>query len=348
MIEKSIKEIAHELGAQIEGDANAIIRSVAGLKEAQAGDISFLANKKYGGLMTETKATAVIVDTEWTGDTNSTLLRVDSPDAAFAKVAMRFTPPAPEIKAEVHETAIIGKNVSLGKDVHIGPYAVINEGSSVGDGSVIHAHTYIGQSSQIGAEVILYPYVSLREYSQLGDRVIIHNGSVVGSDGFGYTVNEDGSRTKVPQRGCVVIGNDVEIGANVTIDRARFGKTRIGNGVKIDNLVQIAHNVLIEDNAVIVAQAGISGSTIIGEKAILAGQVGVAGHLKVGAGTTVGAQGGVTKDTAENAYLWGTPAMPFQEYSKLNASMRRLPQLKAKVQELEAALEALKEIANKP
>ena len=190
---------------------------------------------------------------------------------------------------------------------------------------------------------MLRQHVSIREHCVVGDRAVIHNGTVVGSDGFGFALNEAGSREKIPQIGIVEIGDDVEIGANCTIDRARFGRTRIGNRVKIDNLVMIAHNVVVEDDAVLVAQVGISGSSIVRRKAVLAGQVGVAGHLTIGEGAIVGAQGGVTKDIPPGEYWSDYPAVPHRESAKMHASVRRLPQLKSKVADMEKRIRALEQ-----
>jgi UDP-3-O-[3-hydroxymyristoyl] glucosamine N-acyltransferase len=236
---------------------------------------------------------------------------------------------------------VVSPEAKIGSGVHIGPLAVIEAGAVIGDGATICAQAYVGHGAVVGENSHLYPHVSIREYCRIGKRVILHNGTVVGSDGFGYAVDGHGVRTKIPQIGIVVIGDDVEVGANVTIDRARFGKTRIGNGVKIDNLVQIAHNVIIGDNAVIVAQVGIAGSTTIGKSAILAGQAGIAGHVVVGDGAIVGAQGGVTKDIPAKAYVWGTPAMPMDKFSNLHALVGRLPVLKERLESLEEKVRVL-------
>jgi UDP-3-O-[3-hydroxymyristoyl] glucosamine N-acyltransferase len=218
---------------------------------------------------------------------------------------------------------------------------VIEDGAVIGDRSVLLAGVLVSRNAKLGEDGLLHAGVVLRENVVAGDRVIIHNHAVIGSDGFGYTVNDDGSRTKVPQVGIVRVGDDVEIGAQVCVDRARFGETRIGHGVKIDNLVQIAHNVVIEDHAVLVSQVGISGSSVVGKRAILAGQVGVAGHLTIGEQAVVGAQGGVTKDVEPGTYVWGTPATPFKKFSKNLSNVNRLSKLMDRVAELEKRLEEL-------
>jgi len=228
----------------------------------------------------------------------------------------------------------------LGKDVHIGPFCVVEPGARIGDRTVLVASNYVGAQVKLGADCLLYPQVTLREYCVLGDRVILHNGTVIGSDGFGY-VQEGAARIKVPQTGIVEIGNDVELGANVTVDRARFGRTRIGCGVKVDNLVQIAHNVTIGDHSVIVSQVGISGSASIGQRTILAGQVGVAGHVTIGDDVVVGAQSGVPKDIPSKSFVLGSPAIPHDRFAKNHAMIMRMPLWREKVSALEARLAKL-------
>jgi UDP-3-O-[3-hydroxymyristoyl] glucosamine N-acyltransferase len=237
---------------------------------------------------------------------------------------------------------VVAESAQLGEGVSIGANCTIEEGVVVGANTIIHPNCVIGYKTIIGEDCLLYPLVSTREFTQIGNRVIIHNGSVVGSDGFGYAVQEDGSRTKIPQIGTVVIEDDVEIGANVTIDRARFGKTRIGRGSKIDNLVQIAHNVVIGEHSVMCGQSGISGSTTVGARCILAGQAGLAGHLEVGDGAIIGAQAGVMKDVAAKDFVIGSPAMSHLQTKKMIANMVTLPKLKEKVKQLEDEVAGLK------
>jgi UDP-3-O-[3-hydroxymyristoyl] glucosamine N-acyltransferase len=336
-----ISAIAEMISAVVDGDDSIEIVAVAGIRDACEGDITFVHNKKYAADAAETKASAVIVPTDWDRPCNGVLLRVENPDVAFTQIAIALMPQQPEYKPGVAATAVIGDKVELAESVYIGPNVVLEDGVKVGARSVIMGNCYIGLNTVIGEDCKLYPSVSTRENGVIGDRVIIHNGSVIGSDGFGYTVDEAGVRTKIPQIGNVVIGNDVEIGANVAIDRARFGKTVIGNGVKIDNLVQIAHNVVIEDHAVIVAQVGISGSSIIGKHCILAGQAGIAGHLKVGAGSVIGAQSGVSKDVPEKSFLLGSPAWAMSKTARIYGVMSKLPELKQRVIELEKKLKGM-------
>ncbi|MBM4153038.1 MAG: UDP-3-O-(3-hydroxymyristoyl)glucosamine N-acyltransferase, partial [Kiritimatiellaceae bacterium] len=273
--------------------------------------------------------------------TPAVIIRVKNPDAAFAKAAMCFYVPVPAPASGVHPTAIVASDVVLGDQVSIGPYCVIESGVKIGDGTVISAQCYVGFRSVIGSQCLLYPQVSLREFVTIGNRTIIHNGTVVGSDGFGYSVNAEGIRTKIPQIGTVEVGDDVEIGANVAIDRARFGKTRIGNGVKIDNQVQIAHNVVVGDHAVLVAQCGIAGSSSIGSKTIVAGQAGVAGHLTIGSGVVIAASAGVSKDIPDGAYVMGSPAMPADRMKRTHAGIMLLPKMKERIAALDARLKKL-------
>lgn len=335
-------EMARQVGAVLEGDGALDIKGIAGLKEAQPGDLTFLANPRYAKLVSETRATAVLLPMDWQKPCGAPVrLRVKDPDRAFAQLAVFFAPPPVPIAPGVHPTAVVAADARLGEGVSVGPCAVIQPGAEIGEGTILHAGCYIGHGVKIGRQGLLYPHVSIREYCRIGDRVILHNGVVIGSDGFGYTVDEKGVRTKIPQQGIVVIGNDVEIGANTAVDRARFGQTRIGNGVKIDNLVQVAHNVVIGDHSVVVGQVGIAGSTEIGRYVILGGQVGLVGHVHVGDGVMVGAQSCVMKDVPPRTMVSGYPAMPHNESKKLHAHLARLPELKAKVAELEARLKAL-------
>ncbi|MCC5844066.1 MAG: UDP-3-O-(3-hydroxymyristoyl)glucosamine N-acyltransferase [Verrucomicrobia bacterium] len=338
---KTPRELAAILGGELDGEHDAPITSVAGLREAGPSDLSFLNNTKYAKLLKETRAGAVLVAASWEGEHRSALIRVENPDAAFAKATELFRPAPVRRLPGTAASAVIGRDVVIGKDAHIGENVVIADGVHIGDRCEIHPGVVIGEKAALGSDVVLHAGAVLREHVILGDRVIIHNNAVIGSDGFGYSVDAAGVRTKVPQVGIVRIGDDVEIGACVCVDRARFGETRIGNGVKIDNLVQIAHNVVVQDHAVIVSQTGISGSSVVGRHAILAGQVGVAGHLTIGEHAVVGAQGGVTKDVPPKTYVWGTPAQPFEQYSKSLAHVSRLPKLQQKVAALEARIAQL-------
>lgn len=336
----TVREIAEKLDAAFEGDGGAQISGVAGIREAEAGQIAFVANPRYAPYAAKTRASAVIVDENWSRPCPAALIRVKEPEKAFALVAAWFAPQEIKPLPGIHPSAVVSEQARIGKDVYIGPCCVIEANAQIGDRCRLYAGVYIGHNVVLGEECILYPHVSIREHCRLGDRVILHNGVVIGSDGFGY-VQEGAERKKIPQIGIVVIGNDVEIGANTTVDRARFGQTRIGNGVKIDNLVMVAHNVIIGDNAVIIAQSGIAGSSCIGERTILAGQSGVTGHVVVGPDVIVGAQSGVSKDIPAKTFVLGSPALPFEKASKLNAHYARLPELKELVHKLEQRIAEL-------
>lgn len=336
-----LSEIAERIGGAVEGNGDLEITAVAGLREAGEGDVSFLANPKYAAQVASTSASAVIVPDDWDRTGSCALIRVKNSDQAFAQVAEFFYEPVPAPAVGIHPTAVVAENATLGDGVSIGPNVVIEEGVVIGSGTVIQAQCFVGYKTVVGDNCHFYPLVSIREFSEIGNNVIIHNGTVVGSDGFGYAVQEDGSRTKIPQIGKVVIGDDVELGANVAIDRARFGKTKIGAGTKIDNLVQIAHNVVVGEHSVMCGQAGVSGSSIIGSKVILAGQAGLAGHLEVGDGAIVGAQAGVMRDVPAKDFVIGSPAMNHLQAKKVIANTVTLPKLKEKLKKLEAEISRL-------
>ncbi len=339
----TVEELARKLGLAFEGDGSCPIKGIAGIRDAGPGEIAFVANPRYAADAAQTRASAVIVAKNWTRPCPAALIRADDPDKAFAQVAGLFAPPPAAPEPGVHPTAVIAKDVKLGADVSVGPHCVLEPGVTLGDRVILGAGCYLGHGVSVGSDTRLYPHVSVREYCRIGSRCIFHNGTVIGSDGFGYNVDKQGVRTKIPQIGIVVIGDDVEIGANVTVDRARFGRTRIGNGVKVDNLVQIAHNVTVGDHAVIVAQVGIAGSSEIGAHAVLAGQAGVSGHVAVGEWCVVGGQAAVTKDVPPKTFVSGYPAMPHEKATRLHAHYMRLPDLKARVGELEKRLEALEQ-----
>jgi UDP-3-O-[3-hydroxymyristoyl] glucosamine N-acyltransferase len=340
---KTLKQIAEFLNGELVGDGDVVVTGICGIKEAREGDITFLANPRYLPLLETTGASAVITSRE-IESASKPIIRTDNPSLAFAKVVSLAAPAEIRHPKGIHPSAVIAKGVSLGKDVAIGACAVVEEGSSIGDRTVIYPGAYIGYGAKIGCDTLIYPNVSIREETVVGDRVIIHSGTVIGSDGFGFATI-DGVHHKIPQLGIVVIEDDVEIGANAAIDRARFEKTVIGKGTKIDNLVQIAHNVVIGKHSIIVSQAGISGSTVIGNGVTLAGQAGLVGHITVGDGAIVAAQAGVTKSIPPNTMVSGYPAKPHDVAKRVNACVQNLPkfyrivdELKAKVKELESRL----------
>jgi len=338
-MQKTLKEIAELIEGEVVGNESIVITGVCGIKEACEGDITFVANPKYIGYIETTRATAIITSREITSAIKP-IIRTEDPSLAFAKILSFVAPNEVSHPQGIHPSAILGKNVKLGKGVALGPYAVIEDNVSIGEGTIIYAGCYVGHHTNIGKGALLYPNVSIRERITIGSRVIIHSGTVVGSDGFGFATIK-GIHHKIPQIGTVVIEDDVEIGANVTIDRARFDKTFIGRGTKIDNLVQIAHNVIIGENSIIVAQAGISGSTTIGKGATLAGQAGLVGHISIGDGAVVAAQAGVTKSVPANTTVSGYPAKPHETARRVNACLQNLPKLYAKVEGLKKKIEEL-------
>lgn len=341
-MKKTLKEIAQLIDGSVVGDENIEICGVCGIKEAKQGDITFVANPKYISLMDHTDASAIITTPD-VKKAPKPLILAENPSLAFAKLLALVSPNATVRYVGVHPTAIIGRNVSFGKNVSIQPYVVIEDNSEIGDNTMIGSGVFIGNNSKVGSDTVIYPHVSIREKVVVGDRVIIHSGTVIGSDGFGFATVK-GLHHKIPQIGTVIIEDDVEIGSNVTIDRARFDKTLIKHGTKIDNLVQIAHNVVIGENSIIVAQTGISGSTIIGKNVTLAGQTGIIGHITIGDNAVVAAQAGVTKSVPENTCVSGYPAKPHKKAKRINACVQKLPDLYKLVNKLEEKIAALENV----
>ncbi len=321
----ALKDIAELVEGELVGDPAITITGIAGIKEAKKGDITFLANVKYLPFLEETQASAVITS-EAVSSKTKTLIRTKNPSEAFSKVIPCFTA-AREMKSSgIHPTAVIASDARLGGGVHIGPHAVIESGVVVGDHSVIEANAFIGKGSSVGLNTHIYPNVSIYERTCIGNNVIIHSGAVIGSDGFGYET-ADGRHTKIQHVGIVQIDDDVEIGSNVSIDRGRFQKTWIKKGAKIDNLVQIAHNVIVGENCLIISQAGVSGSSELGKNVVVAGQAGIVGHVTLGENAVVGARAGVTKSVPADTVVLGQPAKPLAEQKKLFAYIARLPEL---------------------
>ncbi|MBI4335951.1 MAG: UDP-3-O-(3-hydroxymyristoyl)glucosamine N-acyltransferase [Candidatus Omnitrophica bacterium] len=336
----TLRQINELVGGQLEGDSNIVIKGVSGIKDAKEGDITFLANSKYEFLLKSSGASAVIVSRQAPKAPSKPLIRVENPSLAFSKVVSFMFPEEKRFYKGIHPSAVLGSGVKLGKEVSLGPHVVVEDEVQIGDNTVICAGTFVGFRTRIGSGTLIYPNVTMREKAVVGDRVIIHSGTVIGSDGFGFEEIE-GRRQKIPQVGIVVIEDDVEIGACVTIDRARFGRTLISRGTKIDNLVQIAHNVVVGEDSVIVAQAGISGSSVLGKNVILAGQSGIVGHVKLGDNVIVGAQSGVTKSVPNSTFIVGSPAKPHNESKKIFAAWSKLPALLKEVSELKERVDRL-------
>ena len=343
-MQKTLKEVASFIDGEIVGDENIIVTGICGIKEAKEGDLTFVANSRYLPLMGHTRASAIITSRD-VKTASKTIIRTENPSLAFAKMVSLLAPNEVRRPKGIHPTAIIGDKVKIGKNVAIEPYAVIEDNVEIKDNTVLYAGVYVGHHTKIGKNCVIYPYVIIRERVVIGDRVVIHGGTVIGSDGFGFSTVQ-GVHHRIPQIGTVIIEDDVEIGANVTIDRARFDKTIIGKGTKIDNLVQIAHNVSIGENSIIVAQSGISGSANIGKNVTIAGQSGVIGHITIGDNVVVAAQSGVTKSIPSNTCVSGYPAKPHVLAKKIHAFTQNLPGLFKKVKQLEEEIAKLKSNTN--
>ncbi len=338
-MQKTLKEIAALINGEVVGDDSVVITGVSGIKEARPGDITFLANPKYIPFIETTQASAIITSRD-IKDASKPIIRLADPSLGFEKVVLFFSKVEVKHPKGIHPTVILGKGACLGKNAAIGPYVIIEDNVLVGDNTIIYGGCYIGHSAQIGSDTLIYANVTIRESVTIGNRVVVHSGTVIGSDGFGFA-SINGKHLRIPQIGTVVIEDDVDIGSNVTIDRARFNKTIIGKGTKIDNLVQIAHNVVIGENSIIVAQVGISGSTNIGKGVTLAGQSGVAGHLTVGDGVIVAARAGVIKSVPANTIVSGFPAKPHETAKRVNACVQNLPKLYENVKSLKKKIEEM-------
>jgi UDP-3-O-[3-hydroxymyristoyl] glucosamine N-acyltransferase len=319
---------------------------VAKIEEAAEGDITFVANPRYIRYVETTHASAVIVGktlrAEKSSHPRALLLRVDDPYLSFLKVLLAFNPPGDPLPPGIHPSAVVHPGATLGKDVRIGAHAVISEGCRIGDGSMIGHGTVLGENVEIGRASLLYANVTVREGCRIGSRVVIHPGTVIGSDGFGFAPRPDGTYEKIPQLGIVVIEDDVEMGANCAVDRATMGETRIKRGVKLDNLIQVGHNVVIGESTVIAAQSGISGSTKVGRFNMIGGQVGFTGHLSIADNTKIGAQSGVHRSIEKpGTVVFGTPAMPQREAFRVQGALTQLPELLVTVRQLRQRVEEL-------
>ncbi|MES2308909.1 MAG: UDP-3-O-(3-hydroxymyristoyl)glucosamine N-acyltransferase [Verrucomicrobiota bacterium] len=328
------RELAERLQGVLEGDPGISISGVADLKTAQPHQISFLGNDKYLPQAKVTKAGVLLVSQSLQETFSVPVIRVPSASDAFTQACALFAPPAIRFEAGSHPSAVIGVGVSIGEGVSIQPNAVIEADCKIGAGTTIGAGSYIGHGSVIGDNCFIYPRVVIRERSVIGNRVILQSGVVIGSDGFGYSFQK-GRHIKIPQVGYVQIDDDVEVGANATIDRGRFDKTWIQEGTKIDNLVMIAHNVVVGKNSILVAQCGISGSTTLGNYVTIAGQAGLVGHIHVGDQATVTAQSGISKDVPSKEVVAGRHAVPLRESLRIEAMIRKLPEFWERLKNLE-------------
>jgi UDP-3-O-[3-hydroxymyristoyl] glucosamine N-acyltransferase len=338
---KKVKEIAEILKGELTGNGEILIKGVNGIKEAVEGDLAFILDPAQVAMVESTAASCVVIPKKINIPFSRPTIRVDDPSTAFSKVIAILMPDRIPHPVGIHPTAIVPKNVKISKSAALGAYVILEEGVSIGDGTLVYPLSYVGKNAKIGNDCIIYPNVTIREEITIGNRVIIHPGTVVGSDGFGYDVQKDGTYYKIPQMGTVIIEDDVELGSCVTIDRARFAKTVIGKGSKIDNLCQIAHNVIMGPNCVIAAQSGVSGSTELGRNVVFGGQVGVADHLKIGDFVIAGAKSGISKSFPAKTTLFGYPARPVDKARDLIASTGLLPKLFERVRALESKIKEL-------
>lgn len=334
-----LDEIAEKLSCKIEGDQAIQINGVATLEKANAGDLSFLTNPKYVNEARKTKASAIIAGYDCPA-LNIATLRHENPYLIFAKAIELFYSPPPA-KPGIHPTAWIADSARIGKGVSIGAYASIGDEAIIEDYVDIKANCSIYPKAEIGAHTIIHSGCSIRERVKIGKRCIIQNNSVIGSDGFGYAKEADGSWYKILQAGTVIIGDDVEVGACSTVDRATLGETRVGDGTKIDNLVQIGHGSVIGKNNLLCAQVGLAGSTIIGNNALLAGQVGVAGHLKIGDGVIATAQAGIGHSIEPGTVVSGSPCIDNKTWLRATVLFSRLPAIQKTIKEIERRVDAI-------
>lgn len=328
-------EIAKHLSGEVIGDSHAVLTSFATADHAKPGDLTFAENEVFFARAEASAATAIIADDRF-NSTKKIIIRVPNARIAFAKALALFFP-EPTFPAGIHPTAVVAPSATIDASAHVGPHCVVGEHVQIGARSVLQSGNSVGHDSQLGADVNIFPNVTLYPRTEIGSRVRIHAGTTIGSDGYGYVL-DGGVHRKVPQIGNVIIGDDVEIGANVTVDRGALGPTIIGKGTKIDNLVQIAHNVEIGEHCLVIAQVGIAGSAKLGNYVVLAGQVGVGGHLKLGNQVTVGAQSGVMTDIPAGEKWLGAPAQPDRQFKRQVIAIQRLPDLLKRIAEWERKL----------
>lgn len=340
----TLAEIAKWVGGLVRGDASVRISGVSGIEEAAPSQITWLAHEKYIPQLRASRAGAAVVPEQF-GETPMPALLTENPAVAIAEILGRFAPPIPRPAVGVHPTAIVASSARIGRDVAIGPHAVVGEKARIGDRTVLHANVFVGERTELGRDCELWPGVMVRERCTLGDRVIVHPNTSIGADGYGYQFL-DGRHAKIPQIGTVEIEDDVEIGANCCIDRAKFGVTRIGAGTKIDNLVQVAHNVQTGSHCLIVAQCGIGGSARLGTGVVLGGKAGLREHVVIGDGAQIGGMTGISKDVPAGRRMFGIPAVEYDQFVQERSKLRRLPKLADQVKTLIERVERLEATAD--
>lgn len=342
-MEFTVNQIAALAGGSVEGDGELKINTIAKIEEGHRGAISFLANPKYAHFIYSTGSSAVLVSRDFVPEApvSATLIRVDNPYATVAHLLTMVQQMATPQLVGIEQPSFIGEGVEVDSTSYVGAFAYIGKGTTLGKGVKIYPQAYVGQNCHIGDGTIIYPGAKIYHNCRIGNRCTIHGGAVIGADGFGFAPTADGY-DKIPQIGNVEIDDDVEIGANTAIDRAMMGSTRIERGVKLDNLIQIAHNCKVGANTVMAAQAGVAGSTKIGEWCMMGGQVGLAGHITVGDRVHIAAQSGMQKDVPSDARLFGSPATDMRTYGRRMQSINQVPALAKRISELEKELEQLK------
>jgi UDP-3-O-[3-hydroxymyristoyl] glucosamine N-acyltransferase len=338
------QQIADLIQGTVEGDASAMVSAAGKIESGQKGDISFLANPKYLNHIYSTEASVVIVSNDLLLDkpVKATIIRHPMPYFGFCLVMNAYFNPH-QNRVGIDATAIVSPSAKIGKDVYVGPYVVIEENAEIGEGAQLYAHVFVGRNAKIGNNTLLYASVNLYSECIIGNNCIIHAGTAIGSDGFGFAPTPDGSYAKIPQIGNVIIEDNVETGANCCIDRATIGSTILRKGVKLDNMVQIAHNAVVGENTVIAGLSGVAGSAKVGKQCAIGAQVGIVGHINIADGTQIGGQSGITKSIKEpNQQFIGSPAMPLKEALKSQVLQRNLPALEKRVRELENIIKELR------
>lgn len=335
--------IAEFLKGSVEGNPEASVSDISKIEEGRPGTLSFLANPKYEKYIYNTQSSIVIVNADFQAqkEISATLVRVENAYESFAALLRLYEQSKPK-KSGISKMAAISESASLGKDLYVGDFTVISDNATIGSGAQLYPQVYVGDNVKIGEGSILHPGVRVYEGCEIGSYCVIHAGAVIGADGFGFAPNQDNNYEKVPQVGKVIIEDHVEIGANTTVDRATMGATILRKGVKLDNLVMIAHNVEVDENTVIAAQSGISGSTKVGKNCMFGGQVGLIGHIKIAPGVKIAAQSGITKDIKEEGIvIQGSPAFEFGPYQRSYLLFRNLPKIREQINELERKVKDL-------